>query len=720
MADLSFQSELMGAAFGSAGLTVAMIYLCVQPEADRSARLWAAAFAAYTLHFVLQLPFIGLSPAVSSFFAESARALTAILLLAGTLTFLGREVRGWIVAGTIALTCAWSAWTTFLVPNVHLLTAPLYVLAAIAFAFTGLTFIREHHENPSTAYRVTGVVFVLMGLHKLGYLLVDPVDWLAPWGFAIAQVLSILIAISLVVISLERQRLRAQAAEHRLKLSEARLRDVAESSSDWFWELDRELKFVYVSERYGEIARIRADAILGRSVAEVVKTTFDDPDAVERHLALFDAKQAFRDERFGTIGRHGRRHCFSVNGKPIWGEDGSFLGYRGTGRDITQAVETERDARNKSTLLQAMLDNIPAGVTIIDRGFKMALYNKQFLDLFGLAAERLKPGDPVEKFVRFAAERGHYGPGDVEEQVRTRVERLRQLRPRREEWVRRDGETIEVQSNILPDLGIVAIYTNITHRKRAERELQAAAHQAELASRAKSEFLANMSHELRTPLNAIIGFSEIMRDEIFGPLGNPSYTDYVRDIHESGDHLLSVINDILDVSKAEAGKIELHDETINVGQLVQSSIRYVRDRANAQRLRIDAEIEPNLPPLRADPLRMKQVLINLLTNAVKFTPEGGQIMVKASMSRDGDFILSIIDNGIGIAPADIARALEPFSQIDSSIRRRHEGTGLGLPLSKALVERHGGTLTLMSEVGAGTMVTVRLPPERVLHPLSAA
>jgi len=710
----------MGAAFGCAGLTVAMIYLCVQPEADRSARFWTAAFAAYTLHFVVQLPFFGLSTTVSSFFAESAQALTAVLLLAGTFAFLGREVRGWIVAGTIALTCAWSAWATFLASDAHPLTAPLYVLAAIAFSFTGLTFIRAHRENPSAAYRVTGIVFVLMGLHKLVYLIVDPIEWFASWSFAISQVLSILNAISLVVISLERQRLRAQAAERRLKLSEARLRDVAESSSDWFWELDRELKFVYVSERYGEIARIRADAILGRSVAEVATKTFDDQEAVERHLAILHARQPFRDERFGTVGRHGRRRCFSVNGKPIWAEDGSFLGYRGTGRDITQAVEMERDARNKTMLLQAMLDNFPAGVTVVDRAFNVALYNKQFLDLLGLPLKRFKSGDPVEKFIRYAAECGHYGPGDVEAQVRTRVSQLRQLQPKREEWVRHDGETIEVQSNILPDHGIVAIYTNITHRKRAERELQRSVHQAELASRAKSEFLANMSHELRTPLNAIIGFSEIMRDEIFGPLGNSNYIDYVRDIHESGEHLLSVINDILDVSKAEAGKIELHDETINVAQLVQSSIRYVRDRANAQRLRIDSEIEPNLPPLRADPLRIKQVLLNLLSNAVKFTPEGGQIMVKTGMSRDGEFSLSIIDNGIGIAPDDIARALEPFSQVDSSIRRQHEGTGLGLPLSKALIERHGGSLSLMSEVGSGTMVTVRLPRDRVLQPLSAA
>jgi signal transduction histidine kinase len=224
-----------------------------------------------------------------------------------------------------------------------------------------------------------------------------------------------------------------------------------------------------------------------------------------------------------------------------------------------------------------------------------------------------------------------------------------------------------------------------------------------------------MSHELRTPLNAIIGFSEIIEKEMFGPIGSPRYTEYANDIHESGTHLLNLINDILDVSKAEAGKIELQESQILLADLVDASLRLILPRARESAVALTEPHVDHLPPVRADERRLKQVLINLLSNAVKFTPSGGRVSLEARLEPGRGLAIRVRDTGIGMAPEDIPRALEPFGQIDSRLARKYEGTGLGLPLSKALVELHGGKLEIESEQGMGTTVTVLLPPERIVQ-----
>jgi two-component system cell cycle sensor histidine kinase PleC len=248
-----------------------------------------------------------------------------------------------------------------------------------------------------------------------------------------------------------------------------------------------------------------------------------------------------------------------------------------------------------------------------------------------------------------------------------------------------------------------------------EQELSDALSVAHEASRAKSNFLALMSHELRTPLNAIIGFSEVLGGEMFGALGNARYRDYAHDIHGAGRHLLALINDILDLSKAEAGKFELNCEEITAKDLIGECMKLMRGRAVEARLSLTQGVAGDIPPLYGDRLRVKQILLNLLSNAVKFTPPGGAVRISVERGEEGSLTLSVSDTGIGIAPEFIQAALEPFRQIASPFARNVEGTGLGLALAKALMECHGGTLELESALNLGTTARLIFPAERVME-----
>ncbi|MDH3596175.1 MAG: ATP-binding protein [Rhodospirillales bacterium] len=255
---------------------------------------------------------------------------------------------------------------------------------------------------------------------------------------------------------------------------------------------------------------------------------------------------------------------------------------------------------------------------------------------------------------------------------------------------------------------------DVTTFQAHEAALFDAVDAAEAANRAKSEFLANMSHELRTPLNAIIGFSDVIKDEHFGPVGNARYRSYAGDILASAHHLLTVIDDILDVAKIEAGKLDLDEAPIHPAELGRQALRLVADRARRAGVALEAALPGDLPRLLVDGRKMKQILLNLLSNAIKFTPKGGRVELSAGRRADGGFAFAVSDTGIGIAPADQATALAPFGQVDSQLSRKFEGTGLGLPLSNALAKLHGGTLELESTPDTGTTVTIRLPAERVV------
>lgn len=303
------------------------------------------------------------------------------------------------------------------------------------------------------------------------------------------------------------------------------------------------------------------------------------------------------------------------------------------------------------------------------------------------------------------------------------VEALRAHMPFRNfefSYRRADGETSYQSANgnpIFDERGRFKGYRgtgrDVTASHLAGEQLRMAKEVAEAANRAKSEFLANMSHELRTPLNAINGFSELMISSVAGTPGSEKVAGYARDINESGQHLLQVINDILDLSKIEAGKLELYEDTVDIAALLKSCITIMNERIQERGLSFACDLPQEAFYLWGDERKLKQVLINLLSNAVKFTPEGGSVTLEVSASEgDCSIQFRVIDSGIGMSPASIPQIMEPFTQVDSNLNRKYEGTGLGLPLTKALVELHGGRLELRSQLGEGTVAVVCLPAER--------
>lgn len=260
----------------------------------------------------------------------------------------------------------------------------------------------------------------------------------------------------------------------------------------------------------------------------------------------------------------------------------------------------------------------------------------------------------------------------------------------------------------------VTTVMDITLRKQMEHSLRMAKDQADAANRAKSTFLANMSHELRTPLNAIIGFSEMMLHETFGPLGHTKYSEYLGDIHLSARHLLEIINEVLDMSKIEAGRIELDEEMVDLSSMIKSVKRMMDSRAFEKDVTIKISTPDDLAHIRADQRLMRQILINLVTNAVKFSQEGGTIILEANVLEDGRMKIIVADEGVGIPKEKIRQAMEPFGQVaDHAENTHHQGTGLGLPLAKAMVELHEGVLQLESELGEGTKAIVYIPEHRV-------
>ena len=635
-------------------------------------------------------------------------------------------------------------------------------------------------------------------------------------------------------------------AEQELRSNEERTRGILEHVADGIITIDQQGKIESFNPAAESMFGYSAEEAIGSPVA--ILMTGEDKRNHNKYIAGYEntGKSSIIDVGAREVlGRRKDGSMFPISlavGKVSIGERKLFIGSL---RDITERKNREAELDKARAVLQMVLDNLDQGISMFNAELRADVFNDRYLELLDFPKDKFRQGDPFDKFIRFNAERGEYGEGDVDKQVNERVVLARKFEAHIIERQRPDGLWLEIRGNPLPDGGgFVTTYTDITdrnkadealraseeryalamegageglwdwdidndtiylsrrlreffglehddqevdsevwqerihdedrdrhyaclvahlrgeidhfesefrmrnavgehrwmlnrgvalhdyggrahrmagsihditERKRAEQDIRDAKDLAEAASITKSRFLATMSHELRTPLNAIIGFSEMMKSEMFGTLGNPHYAEYARDINESGSHLLNLINDILDVSKLEAGKIEIFDTDCDVGEIIAAANLFVREQALEGDVEIEAINVSGLPPLRADERRLKQVLINLMSNAVKFTLPGGKITVSARAEAATGYILEVRDTGIGIAPDDISKALEPFAQIDSTLSRRFEGTGLGLPLTRSLVELHGGSIGLQSELGEGTLVTVTFPPDRIVQ-----
>ena len=504
------------------------------------------------------------------------------------------------------------------------------------------------------------------------------------------------------------QRNQAIAA---LKDSEAKFRAIVDNTPHPMMLKDPDGRFLLANARYCKVFGVTAEAIRGKTNADLF-----DEEEYERYRAhdrkVLETGEAV-DEEFEISTVIGKRVLIATK-FPIRNDRGEIEGVGFLGTDFTARKEAEEAQRRSEARMRDFADVASDWFWEMDEALRFSYFSERLHVVSGLDPEIL-----LGKTRRDFADPGSAIDEDWETHYAT-LDAREPFRDFRYKFGHADGRTRYFSISgkpVFDETGAFRGYrgtgTDITLRVQAENAQRDAKEQAEFANRAKSEFLANMSHELRTPLNAVIGFSEIIMNEIVGPIGSPRYLEYARDIHDSGSHLLSLINDILDLSKVEAGKFEIEEQWITVAEIVAEAMTIAQTRAEAGALTLAVDIPDDLPALQGDRRAFKQILINLLTNAIKFTPRGGQVTVSARLAETGGLEIAVTDTGIGIAEKDLPTALASFGQIDGAYTRKHQGTGLGLPLVKSLAEIHGGRLEIESAPGAGTTMRVHLPAERV-------
>ena len=464
-----------------------------------------------------------------------------------------------------------------------------------------------------------------------------------------------------------------------------------------------------------------------------------------RHDALLSQ---LRDGRTGSFRielalqrRDGEERIVLIDCAPVSGaEQGSFMVSLA---DVTALRrQHEREARRRDALDQA-LEEMVAGLVIFDADDRLVFCNRRYREFYGVPERLARAGTRFEDMLREELRHGSLGMSAAEEDsfIAARLQRRADGGPVVEQQ-NRDGRWLQIRERVMAGGWLVGVHIDATDLKTKERSLEKtidqlretrvqlvrrteelsglafnlehARDEALGAARAKANFLANMSHELRTPLNAVIGFAELLAAGAAGPL-TPQQSEYLEDIRGSGSHLLDVINDILDLSKADAGKIELEQDHVQVSDFLRGTARLMATTASLKSLGFTVEIAPEMSKVavHADRRRLRQVMLNLLSNAMKFTEPGGTVTIAAALPADGSLELIVSDSGIGIAPEDMAKVFKPFEQADGSLARKYEGTGLGMALVKALVDLHDGVVLLDSRLGEGTRVTVRLPAKRV-------
>ncbi len=527
-----------------------------------------------------------------------------------------------------------------------------------------------------------------------------------------AAIVGVILTLAILAMAAMLIRIAARNAEARdaLRHSEQRFRDFASASSDWYWEQDENLRFTYLSPSATRHSGMKVADHIGKTRRETKPLSLTEEEWAA-HEARLNARLPFKDLRLCRIQPDGTARHMSVSGVPVFDVNGSFTGYRGTGTDITSTVQAKE-------ALQAVIDAVPAMINAKDRESRYVLMNAYQAKLYGTT--------PAMAVGKTAAEILNRSYGTYTHSLDQRViETGKALDFYEERYACADGVERDWLSTKVPLLDttgrvyrVITVAMDITTRKAAERrlsqvstDLQAAKEAAEAANRAKTNFLANMSHELRTPLNAILGFSEMMEHQMLGPIGTPRYVEFAAGIHRSGTMLLQLINDILDMAKIEAGRRDLHRDWMDLGIVAADALLVIRQRAEQAGIALDVEVPAALPEFFGDQRAISQILVNLLTNAVKFTPPGGRVTLAIVHVADR-FTLTVADTGCGIPPELLDRLGTPFFQVEQSLTRSHEGTGLGLALTKSLTAMHDGEVQIDSAPGQGTTIRVHLPQEQ--------
>ena len=502
---------------------------------------------------------------------------------------------------------------------------------------------------------------------------------------------------------LQRERSMRLAAEARLCDAEERLAVLSVLTTQSTWESGSDLTIHVIGD---DLAGLK-----GRKLDELVDAHASQDDARAFRLAMAE-RMPFQDIVLHHPPDVVYPLAIRVYGEPMVDRAGNFQGYRGVLSDASREAEVSARFEQAQARLLMAIERISEGFALYDAEDRLLIWNGRYEECYRQLGFVVFNGVHYQDVVREIGGEGQVDgwPDDTEVWLERRMA-WHQLPDKPLQIYRPYAGWTEIREQRFEDGSCLVIVSDVTTRKQAEQALISAMRLAEQASQAKTEFLATMSHELRTPLNAIIGFSEAIMTEVLGP---SPYSEYAADIHESGISLLEVINDILDLTRLEAGDLALHEDKIDVRGLIKSIFLMLEERAGRKGLTLKTDIPRPAPVLFADPQALKQVLRNLVTNAVKFTPTGGSVSVSIAVEDDGRVALRVADSGIGMTPEQIAIARAPFRQVAATLTRTSGGIGLGLPLSEALVRRHNGTVSIESEVGVGTEVTIHLPAERVV------
>jgi len=556
-------------------------------------------------------------------------------------------------------------------------------------------------------------------------------DYRAPLDAAIRQQSAAILAGGVLVIALATivwlhlgrlARLGAlyRADREQLARSQRQLRAVIDAVPGIINAKDENGNYTLMNAFQARIFGTTPEAAVGRNLADFTNAEFAREVEVRERVARRTRTTSHDVE--DTFIVDGVPRSFLASKIPIVDPDGVSRQTVSVAFDISAMKSVESKARAAEAQLRAALDSIPEGFAIFDEQDRLTVANRPFAEMFTDHGDPARIiGQTYEEIVRGSMHAGEPIGQDhtAESWVAERVRRHRAGSPE-PVLIKIGGQRwVSVAEQHVPGIGIVGISTDVTRLADTEAELRSARDQAEAANRAKSQFLANMSHELRTPLNAIIGFSEIIESQIFGPAGHPRYVEYARDIAASGRHLVALIGDVLDMSKIEAGRLELEESRVDPVEVISGAAALVSGEAMTRGVRLsqDATDLENLS-LWADPRALRQVLLNLLSNAIKFTPSGGRVEMRGRRAANGGVVIEVADTGVGIPAADLPHVTEPFRQAPGTAAI-YGGTGLGLSITKHLVEMHQGTLELESAPGRGTSVRVNLPAARVANTLAA-